>query len=166
MKARKSRISSDSNGDSAFYVDLNEPGSQEKIVQYIRFGVPASDSKHGHHVRLQCKVTPVQADILASLREKAPKGYWKNQSDLMRSLVALGAFVTLKFLNNSENIKDLKKEFKLLDLINLVERNTREAELTVETRKAIYNINTQPYDIDSAIQDLVAEMQRKKKATG
>ena len=163
MRAKKSKINSDSNGDCAFFVDLNDPASQEKILNYLRFGVPASDAKHGHHVRLQCKVTPIQADILASLREKAPNGYWKNQSDLMRSLVSLGAFVALKALNDAEHITGLNKEFKLLDMVNLISRETRELELAVQTRKAINNINVQPYDIDQELEDLTNLRRARKK---
>lgn len=165
MKARKSRLSRDSNGDCAFYVDLNDPIAQEKMVNYIKYGVPASDTKHGHHIRLQCKVTPVQADILQSLKEKAPGNYWKSQSDQLRSVIALGTFVISKFLNEAQQIPSLKKEFQLLDVINMISRKVREGELTVEARKAIYGINTNPFDVDKMLEDLHEAHNQSSAAT-
>jgi hypothetical protein len=162
MKEKNKGIYGDNNGEFSFYVDLNDPKSQDKIVNYIKYGVSASDSKHGHHVRLQCKVIPVQADILQSVREKAPGNYWKSQSDLLRSVISVGTYVIIKFLNEAHYIKTLKKEFQLQDIINLISRNVREGELEVEARKAIYGINTQPFDPQAKIEELVAAMNKKK----
>ena len=158
MKAKSSGVNIDNNGEFSFYVDLNDPKSQDKIVAYIKYGVPASDSKHGHHVRLQCKVTPVQADILQSLREKAPGNYWKSQSDLLRSVISVGTYCVIKFLNESHAIKSLRKEFQLLDVINLISRNVREGELEVEVRKAMHGINTQPFDPEKKLEELLKVM--------
>ena len=163
MKAKSSGVNgvnSDNNGEFSFYVDLNDAKSQDKIANYIKYGVPASDSKHGHHVRLQVKVIPVCADILQSIRDKAPANYWKNQSDLLRSVISVGSYVMVKFLNEAQSIKSLKKDFQLLDIINLISRKVREGELEVEVRKAIYGINAQPFDVEKKINELLSSMNK------
>jgi hypothetical protein len=151
MRNKSGKLNGDNAGNHATYVDLNDEKVQGKILAYIRNGVPASDKKYGHHVRLQTKVIPIQADILESIREKAPAGYWKNQSELLRSVIAVGCYVTLRYLNHAEDIKPMAKDFQLLDIINMIAKQTREGELEIEARKAIFALNSNPVSTDQLI---------------
>lgn len=165
MKNKQSTMHSDSTGGNAFYVDLNDPQIQEKILYYLRNGIATTD-RNGHQAKVNFRCTPVQVDILESIKQKAPKGYWKTQSDLLRSIVAIGCFVTLKYLNSFEGIVSLEKEFKLLDLINMIAKKARENDLHAEARKTIYNYNLSHSDhefIDRTIEELqkVVNMNRK-----
>lgn len=140
MRNKKSTMNTDKQGGISFYVDLNDPKIQDKIMYYIRNGIATTD-KNGHQAKLQVRCIPVQADILESIRSKAPKGFWKTQSDLLRSIIAVGCFVTLKFLNEAEGIRELEKEFKLLDLLNMIGKKTRENDLAAQARKVAHELN-------------------------
>jgi len=163
MKKHSGDLNGDNSGNHGNYVDLNDERVQEKILNYIRNGVPASDKKYGHHVKLQTKCIPVQADILESIREKAPAGYWKNQSELLRSIIAVGCYVTLRFLNHGEEIKSMAKDFKLLEIINLINRQTREGELEEEARRAIFSTNTSSFNKEAAIDQLHALIENQRQ---
>jgi len=149
MKVKKGSIHEREKCD--VIVDLNAKKHQEKIEKYIKHGIPASDAKHGHHVKLQVKVHPIAADILEDLREKTGRKYWKNQSELLRSVLSVGSYITQEFLKKSGS---LKREIVLLDLIHAVNRKKRESELALEVRKAIRELNKDPFDVDSKIKEL------------
>jgi len=148
MKRKRNGLNGDNNGDHAYHVDLNDPKVQEKIVAYVRYGVAAMDSKHGHSAKLQCRATPIQADMLQALREKAPNGYWKTQSDQLRSIIAVGTYVSMRVLKEVEHIPHLAREFQVLDTINMISRRVREQELEVEARRAISELSANTFDID------------------
>lgn len=141
--------------EPATVVDLNGDKSQQKIINYIKYGVPSSDSK-GHFIPLSVKVIPIQADILENIREKTKKKYWKNQSQLIRSILAVGTYVMLQFLNRVDDIDSLSKEFKLADLINQLNKRKREEELAIEVREMIRDLNKvkDPFDVDETIKVL------------
>ena len=154
MKAKVDSISSDASGNIAYYVDLNEARVQERILNYLRYGVPGSDQKHGHSIRLQCRVTPIVSDILQSIKEKSPVNYWKTQSDQLRSVIAVGSYVSSIFLNEAEGVAVLDKEFRVFEFVNQIARQVRESELAVEIRRAIYAKSTMPLDLDVMLDEL------------
>ena len=133
MNVKKESIHAKESSGSV--VDLNNAKVQKRMLDYIQYGVPASDKKFGHNVLLQAKVTPIQADILEGIREKGPKGYWKSQSQLLRSAISLGCYVIIKFLEKSDDIPQLKNELQLQELINRANKQVRVSELLSESGK-------------------------------
>ena len=69
----------------------------QDMVNLMRFGIPAYD-KNGHFADLRFKVRPMQVDLISSIREKCPEGWFKNQASLCRSIMAVGCKVYLKVL--------------------------------------------------------------------
>lgn len=162
MKTKRSSINSDVTGSSSFFVDLNDTKVQEKLMHYLRNGVATRD-KNGHQIKVQTRCHPMQGDILDSILSKAPKGYWKSSSDLLRSVISIGCFVILNILNNHDAVEDLSKEFKLFELLNMIGKKAREANLHDEARDAIHSLNTSQFDINKLITQLETTLSMTKK---
>lgn len=120
---------------SVAVVDLNNAKVQKKMFDYLQYGVAASD-KRGHAIHLQTKVTPIQADILDGIKERGPKGYWKTQSQVLRSVISLGCYTALKILDKSDEISQFKEEFQLQELINRTNKRVRRNEILTEAVRA------------------------------
>ena len=71
------------------------------VRDLLRYGIPSSDQR-GHWTELRIKVRPIQADIIAGIRERMPEGWFKNQGSLYRSIVAVGCKAIFKFLDNEK----------------------------------------------------------------
>jgi len=138
-------------------VDLNGAKCQKRMLDYVKHGVKASDSKYGHSIVLQTKATPVLGDILEGIREKAPKGYWKSQSQQLRSVISLGAFVMSKILEKSETIEDLHEEFELLALINQINKRIRKDEVFIEAAK----VSERPSAISVEFKEIIAKLKKQ-----
>jgi len=134
MNVKKESIHNEEKSGSV--VDLSNNKCQKRMLDYLQYGVASSDKK-GHSVHLQVKATPIQVDILESIREKAPKGYWKSQSQVLRSVISLGCYVALKIFENMDEMPQLKKEFHLQELINRANKKVRVGELISEAAKVV-----------------------------
>ena len=137
---------------SGSVVDLSSKKCQEKMVDYLQYGVASSDKK-GHSIHLQVKAPPIQADILESIKAKAPKDYWKTQSQVLRSVISLGCYVALKIFENMEDIPQLEKEFQLQELINRANKRVRIGELLSEAEKVPSNLRLLD-DVDDELEKL------------
>ena len=159
---RRSTINPSGENEHNYEIDLNDPQFQERLFNYFRNGVPASDAR-GHSAHLQMKVTPIQADVLESIRSKAPKNLWRTQSEMLRSMLSVGCLVSLQILK--QGCQTLERDFKLLELINQVEKNTREAELYADVQRSIFEMNTQRFDMSSKVSEIENLMEKRKTAS-
>ena len=72
------------------------------VRELLRYGIPSRDQR-GHWSELRVKIRPIQADIIAGIRERMPEGWYKNQGSLYRSIIAVGCKAIFKFLDNEKS---------------------------------------------------------------
>jgi len=107
----------------------------DKVQEFLRYGVPSTDKK-GHRSELRICVRPFQVDIINSIREKMPDGWFKSQASLVRSLIAVGCFVSLNYLEekySSRGCVDVDWK-EILGSLNRISKTQRLKEFVIETR--------------------------------
>lgn len=150
MNVKKESIHNEEKSGSV--VDLSNNKCQKKMLDYLQYGVASSDKK-GHCVHLQVKTTPIQGDILESIRAKVPQNYWKSQSQVLRSVISLGCYVALKILENVDGVPQLKREFLLQEVINKANKQVRVSELLSEAVNTSH-VSVSSENIDDALKKL------------
>ena len=80
--------------------DFEEEKFWLEIGDYLRYGIPAHD-KRGHSSEIRFKVRPFQLDIIGSIKEKMPDGWYKNRASLVRNLLAVGCKVVLEYFKRN-----------------------------------------------------------------
>jgi len=102
MRIKKERIKSvDLISDELEAIKAEGEDFWGSIRDLLRYGIPSSDQR-GHWTELRIKVRPIQADIIAGIRERMPEGWFKNQGSLYRSIVAVGCKTIFKFLDSEK----------------------------------------------------------------
>ena len=150
-------IGEEGENNHGYEVDLNDSQVQEKIMDYLLNGLPSSDAR-GHFIHLQFKVHPVHADILESIKQLAPKNWFRTNSDLLRSACAIGCYVTLKFLK--ENCSTINENFKKLEMINDFEKEKRKRELIADIQRINYEARKSSVDTDTKLKEVFDEMKQ------
>jgi hypothetical protein len=78
------------------------PEFQMKILEYLKSGgVPSKDAQgHSEHIQFKCRDSLL--GVAEEIRERAPKGWFKTNSELYRTCIAVGMETILKFLKEGE----------------------------------------------------------------
>jgi len=138
-------------------LDMNE--IKEKLLDYFKNGLPACDKK-GHHVSFGAKFSPIQADIMDGILEKAPKGYWKNRSEMFRSAIAIFVVFSNWVFDQMEQVESLAEERRLGELIHQARKQARIDEVHQEAQSLLVAKNTK---IGKTTKQFIEELERKFK---
>ena len=93
----------------------------KKIKEYVLYGVPAKDGKGAHPYFFNCRIRENQSDLIRGIRENIP-GWWKNNADLQRSIVAAGTYLILCYMGKTAKVDDL---VEILDDMNILAKHKR-----------------------------------------
>ena len=103
MRIKKERIRSvDLVSDELEAIRQEGEDFWRSVRDLLRYGIPSSDQR-GHWSELRVKIRPIQADIIAGIRERMPEGWYKNQGSLYRSIIAVGCKAIFKFLDHEKS---------------------------------------------------------------
>lgn len=129
----------------------------EEIRNLFRYGVPSCDSK-GHWTEFRIKVRPIQADIVAAIREKAPEGWFKTQGALYRCIVAAGCKTVFRLLGMEST-----EWGEILRDLNTLARRQRVDEFCKEMGILKGNIanGSMPPGEKAKVIDLIGRLERK-----
>jgi len=109
------------------------PEFQMKILEYLKSGgVPSKDAQgHSEHIQFKCRDSLL--GVAEEIRERSPKGWFKSNSELYRTCMAVGMETILKFLKEGEVGSDwLKMMHGILTKQNRMSRVERLERLNQE----------------------------------
>ncbi len=123
MKIKKERIHSmDLVSEELEAIKAEGEDFWRSVQDLLRYGIPSCDQK-GHNVDFRVKIRPIQADIIAGIRERLPEGWFKNNGSLFRSIIAIGCKTIFKFLENKAGEWD--EWVEVLNGLNMISKQQR-----------------------------------------
>jgi len=101
----------------------------KELLNLFLHGVPGVDRK-GHSAPINIRVRPALIDVIEGIHEKAPKGWFKSKSALLRSLIAVGCHVAIEIME--QNVHEVTELREILNQLNRIAATERQQELLEE----------------------------------
>jgi hypothetical protein len=126
-------------------------------------GIPTTD-RFGHSGVIKFKVRPIQIDIITGLKERMPDGWFSNQSQLFRGIMAAGCFTLIKLLKEDEqlNRREQVREYEgILESLNKIQKAARLNDLKEEIQEWELRVLRSRMEDKSKVVNLLDEWKKK-----